>query len=183
VTSPFDLPPWMFWTAAVLIGCAVLGLVGGSLRTRRPRAAVPAITFQPLPEGGAGSPSVAGRAAKAPAIVPPAPLAASAPEDGPDQRAEFRRPGNPVLVQIADADQQRSPWNAWVVDRSRRGLLLAVERPLLVGNVYSVRPIQAPPATPWTAIEIRHCSQLDGHWEAGCRFLQLPSVAVVMLFG
>jgi hypothetical protein len=173
----------MIWTAAALIGCAVLGLVGGNLRGRRRRVVVPAITFQPLPNATSPTLPAAARSAKALAFVPPAPLAASAPADGPDQRAEFRRPGNPVLVHIADADQQRSPWNAWVVDRSRRGLRLAVERPLLVGNVYTVRPIQAPPATPWTAVEIRHCSQLDSHWEAGCKFLKPPTVAVLMLYG
>jgi hypothetical protein len=179
----FDLPPWMLWTAAGLGGCAVLGLVVGSLRGRQKRAVVPEIRFQPLTNVAPPSPTVAGRPAKVPGFAPPAPLAANAPADGPDQRADFRRPGNPVLVHIADADQQRSPWNAWVVDRSRRGLRLAVERPLLVGNVYTVRPIQAPATTPWTALEVRHCAEMDGHWEAGCRFLKPPTVAVLMLYG
>jgi len=62
-------------------------------------------------------------------------------------------------------------------------LRLAVERPLLVGNVYTVRPTQAPPATPWTALEVKHCAELDGHWEAGCKFLKPPTVAVLMLYG
>ncbi len=180
---PFDLPPWMLWTAAVLVGCAVVGLVGGTVRSRRQRSIAPSITFQPLPNTAATAPSVSGRTAKDPTFVPPAPLASIAPSDGPDQRANFRRPGNPVLVHVADADQQRSPWNAWVVDRSRRGVRLAVERPLLVGYVYTVRPIQAPPSTPWTALEVRHCSELDGHWEVGCRFLKPPTVAVMMLYG
>ena len=69
------------------------------------------------------------------------------------------------------------------MDRSRRGVRLAVERPLLVGNVYTVRPCQAPPATPWMAVDVRHCSEIDGHWEAGCRFLQPPPVTVLMLYG
>jgi hypothetical protein len=183
VTAPFDVPPWMLWTAAAMIGCAVLGLVGGSVRGRRRRVVVPSITFQPLPTTGVALPTITGRAGRAPSIAPPAPLAAGAPINGPDLRAEFRRPGNPVLVHIADADQQRSPWNAWVVDRSRRGLRIAVERPLVVGNVYTVRPIQAPPATPWTALEVRHCGEMDAHWEAGCRFLKPPTVAVLMLYG
>lgn len=183
VPLPFDVPPWMLWTAAGLIGCAVLGLVGGTVRGRRRRVVIPTITFQPLPTAAGSNPSMSGRPARAPSIAPPAPLAAGPPFDGPDQRAEFRRPGNPVLVHIADADQQRSPWNAWVVDRSRRGLRIAVERPLAVGNVYTVRPIQAPPTTPWTALEVRHCGEMDDHWEVGCRFLQPPTVAVLMLYG
>ena len=183
MTLPSYLPPWMLWTVAGLIGCAVLGLFGGSMRGRRRRVVVPTITFQPLPTVAASNPSMLGRPARSPSIAPPAPLAAGAPMNGPDLRAEFRRPGNPVLVHIAGADQQRSPWNAWVVDRSRRGLRIAVERPLVVGNVYTVRPIQAPPTTPWTALEVRHCTDLDGHWEAGCRFLTPPTVAVLMLYG
>jgi hypothetical protein len=133
------------------------------------------ITFQPLPT----APTAATRM---PAIAPPAPLAA-APTEGPEQRIDFRRPGNPVLVLVADADDQRAPWNAWVVDRSRRGLRLAVEQPLTVGHVYTVRPVQAPPATPWTALEVRHCAPVDAHWEAGCRFLQPPPVAGLVLYG
>jgi hypothetical protein len=182
VTLPLDLPPWMLWTAAGLAGCAVIGLVGGSRRgRRRPKINGP-LTFEPLPSAGPPPISTAGRAVRMPTIVPPAPLASGAP-DGTEQRADYRRAGNPVLVFVADADQQRNPWNAWVVDRSRRGVRLAVERPLKVGSTYTVRPAQAPPATPWTALEVRHCAELDGHWEAGCKFLQPPPVAVLMLYG
>jgi len=170
----------MLWTVAGLVGCAVLGLVGSSWRGRRKPTLSSSITFEPL--AAPTSPTATARPARRPAFAPPAPLAA-APVDGAEQRALFRRPGNAVLVHVADADQQRNPWSAWVVDRSRDGLRLAVERALKVGNVYTVRPVQAPPATPWTALEVRHCSQIDGHWEAGCRFLQPPPVAVLMLYG
>jgi hypothetical protein len=173
----------MLWTAAAMVGSAVLALVGGAWRGRRRRVIVPTISFAPLANPAIQNPATMGRTAIAPAFAPPAPLAAGAPLDGPDQRVDFRRPGNPVLVLVADSDQQRNPWNAWVVDRSRRGLRLAVERPLVVGSVYTVRPIQAAPATPWIALEVRHCSEIDGHWEAGCRFLQPPPVAVLLLYG
>jgi hypothetical protein len=179
VTLPFDLPPWIIWSAAALGGGAVLGLAGTTWRGRRQRPpTVSALTFQPLP--GTVTPT---GSARAPMFAPPAPLAAVPPSGGPEQRADFRRPGNPVLALVADADDRRTPWNAWVIDRSRGGLRLAVERPLMAGNVYSVRPVQAPPATPWTALEVRHCEAVDGHWEAGCRFLQPPAVAALMLFG
>ncbi|HEX4588990.1 MAG TPA: PilZ domain-containing protein [Gemmataceae bacterium] len=181
MSLPFDLPVWMLWTAAGLIGCAVLGLVGGSRRGRRKPASFAAITFEPLTLSSARIAVAPGRPARAPAFAPPAPLA-DAPL-GAEQRSHFRRPGNPVLVLLADADQQRNPWNAWVVDRSRHGLRLAVERPLKVGGVYTVRPTHAPPATPWSALEVRHCTEMNGHWEAGCRFLTPPPVAVLMLYG
>jgi hypothetical protein len=124
------------------------------------------------------------RTAQVPAFMPaPAPLAPALAQGQSEQRIDYRRAGNPVLALVADADTNRRPWNAWVIDRSRRGLRLAVEQELKVGAVYAVRPTQAPPATPWSAIEIRHCAEVDGHWEIGCRFLQAPPVALLMLFG
>jgi hypothetical protein len=172
----------MLWTAAGLAGCAVLGLVGGSLRGRRKPTVQATLSFQPLPSTAPPLATPAGKAVRAPTLPAPAPLAGG-PAEGPERRCDPRRAGNPVLVLVADADQQRNPWQAWVVDRSRRGLRVAVERPLKVGMVYTVRPAQAPPATPWSALEVRHCSELDGHWEVGCKFLQPPPVAVLMLYG
>jgi hypothetical protein len=183
VNLPFNLPPWTLWTAAGLVGCAVLGLVGGARRGRKKSATPAAFSFEVLAAPIAalpGNPNV--RPVKPPSIAPPAPLADSRP-DGVEQRAHYRRPGNPVHTLVADDDQQRQPWNAWVVDRSRHGVRLAVERPMKIGNVYTVRPALAPPATPWTALEVRHCFEVNGHWEAGCRFLKPPAVAIMMLFG
>jgi hypothetical protein len=182
VNLPFDLPPWMLWTAAGLTGGAVLGLVGGAWRSRQRRpATISSLTFQPLPNAVPAVP--AGRPLRTPTFIPPAPLAAAPPVSGSELRTDFRRPGNPVLVLVADADDQRTPWNAWVIDRSRRGLRLAVEKPLIVGHHYTVRPAKAPATTPWTALEVRHSAEVDDHWEVGCRFLQPPSVAVLMLYG
>ena len=181
MSLPFDLPPWMLWTAAGAVGCAVLGVVGGSRRGRRRPPAARPISFEPLASQTDATAATPGRAAKAPAIAPPAPLA-DAPIDV-EKRAHFRRPGNPILVLVADEDQRRQPWTAWVVDRSRHGLRLAVERPLPVGAIYTVRPHHAPPTTPWSALEVRHCNEVNGHWEAGCRFLKPPPVTVLVLFG
>jgi hypothetical protein len=184
---PHDATPssaWMLWTAAVLVVCAVAGLVAGVWQNRRRRpTAAPPLTFQPLPVP-ASQPPASGRSGKPPAFMPaPAPLAPALADSQPEQRAAYRRAGNPVLVLLADADEHGRPWNAWVIDRSRHGLRLAVEQELVVGQVYSVRPAQAPPATPWTAVEVRHCTEMGGHWEAGCRFVRPPPVTVVMLFG
>lgn len=179
MTLPFDLPPWVLWILAGLVGGAILGLIGGARWVRRRPVPSGDLDFQPLPGGGLVAP---GRPTRSPTLAPPAPLA-SAPASGVEQRTEFRRPGNAVLVLIADADDLRQPWNAWVVDRSRRGLRLSVERPLVIGQTYTVRPAEAPPGTPWTAVEVRHCSPIDGHFEAGCRFVHPPPVAVLLLYG
>jgi hypothetical protein len=116
-------------------------------------------------------------------MPPPAPIASPPTDPNAENRATFRRAGNAVLVQVADADPQRKPISAWVIDRSRQGLRLVVEYQLPLGGMYSVRPVQAPPATPWCAVEVRHCAAADGHWEIGCRFLQPPPMRVLMLFG
>ena len=130
MTLPSELQPWMLWTVAGLAGGAVLGLAGGAWRARRRKPAIiSALTFEPLPPSTTAAPVVpSGRPMRTPTFIPPAPLAAVAPANAADLRTDFRRPGNPVLILVADADDQRTPWNAWVVDRSRRGLRLAVER-------------------------------------------------------
>jgi hypothetical protein len=180
--NDLSLPPWMLWTALTLAACAALGLAAGAWRARRHRPpAVPPLTIQSLP---AVPPAPSRRAAKPPPFMPPpAPLATDPAHDHAEQRALYRRVGNPVQVLVAGADAQRRPLNAWVIDRSRRGLRLAVEEELVVGKVYTVRPLNAPPATPWMAVEVRNAAALDRHWEAGCRFLQPPPVALLMLFG
>jgi hypothetical protein len=179
--------PWLLWTLVVLAAGAIVGLLVGVWQSRRPRpTAPPTLTFQPVPGAPAVGPAApgSGRPSKPPAFMPPpAPLAPALGDNQAEQRTFYRRVGNAVLVLLADADDHRRPRNAWVIDRSRDGLRLAAEQELPVGKVYSVRPAQAPPATPWTAVEVRHCTEVDGHWEAGCRFLQPPPVTVLMLFG
>jgi hypothetical protein len=179
----------MLWTALTLCASAALGLIAGSLRARRRRYPIvtPTLTFQPLPSSvhlPLPPPPGSSRTAQPAGFIPaPAPLAPTLTAGQHEQRADYRRAGNPVLVLVADADTQRRPWNAWVIDRSRRGLRLAMDHKPALGQVYTVRPAQAPPATPWSAIEIRHCAEVDGHWEVGCRFLQAPAVPLLMLFG
>ena len=188
------LPPWMLWTAVSLFVGALLGLVVGVRQTRRRRPpAVPSLTFQALPgpstlpdpppsSGRLPKPLSSARHPKPPAFMPaPAPLASAPADSQSEKRTSFRRPGNPVLALVAAADHR--PLNAWVIDRSRHGLRLATEQPLTVGQVYSVRPIQAPPAAPWAVVEVRHCKAVDAHWESGCRFLQPPPVTEPMQFG
>jgi len=182
VSLPFDLPPWMLWTAAGAVGCAVLGVVGGGRRGPAKAAGRQADFIRaPGRSDGCDGRDFRAEQRRPPPSHPPAPLA-DAPIDV-EKRSHFRRPGNPILVLVADEDQRRQPWTAWVVDRSRHGLRLAVERPLKVGAVYTVRPNHAPPTTPWSALEVRHCGEVNGHWEAGCRFLKPPPVTVLLLFG
>jgi hypothetical protein len=182
--ADLTIPLWIWWAVVGFAGVAIAITTIGWLRDRtRPRK--PEVELQFDPESGPrsiGTPS-GSLAARKPFIPPPAPISSSLSDRGVEQRAAFRRVGNGVLIQIADKEGRRKPLQAWVMDRSRRGLRIAVEGELSVGSIHAVRPMNAPPTTPWCDVEIRHCEPIDGHWEAGCRFLQPPPVQLLMLFG
>lgn len=172
---------WMTALAGTLAGAALTGLALTWWRRRR-AAARPEALIHIQPVGAAQSARAADRTAK-PFIPPPAPVAGAPGDPAAEKRAQFRRVGNAVMIQVADADEQRHPFQAWVIDRSRHGLRIASERKLTVGDMVTVRPVLATPSTPWCAVEVRHCIAIDGHWEVGCRFLAPPPIQVMVLFG
>jgi hypothetical protein len=126
--------------------------------------------------------SATGRALKPTAFMLP-PTAMAADPAAVEHRLSYRRPGNPVLVLVTGADEPDQMFQAWVVDRSRRGLRLAAQRAVQVGRLYAVRPVNAPPAAPWTNLEVRHCSAHDNYWDVGGRFPEPPTMQVLLLFG
>jgi hypothetical protein len=182
--SDFPLPPWLLWTAGALAAAALAAAALAFLRQRAGQSEpeIP-LTIQPLSGARSKSGPATSMPGGKPFLPPPAPIAAAPTDPNAEHRATFRRIGNAVLIQIADADSQRKPILAWVIDRSRSGLRLASERDLPVGTLFTVRPMNAPPSIPWTPVEVRHCTKADGFWEAGCRFLEPPPVQVLMQFG
>ena len=175
--GPF--PTWVLWVfagTAAAAGAVVL-LIGLMRRGRGPRPNLE--RFSALKERLGIS---AGRESKPVAFMPP-PAALAADPSAVDHRANYRRPGNPVLVLITDAEEPDRTFQAWVVDRSRRGLRLAVQHAVEVGRMYTVRPVNAPPAAPWTPLEVRHCTAQDNYWDVGGRFPEPPPMQVVVLFG
>ncbi len=123
------------------------------------------------------------RKAVAPPEAPPAPnvdvfLHGSVKE----RRTAPRRRGNSVEIFFAPAPNQE-PLHAWVLDRSVGGLCVGLEQPIQQGEVWHVKPRNAPASTPWTPVEVRSCKPEEGSWEIGCRFLQTPSFNVMLLFG
>jgi hypothetical protein len=99
-----------------------------------------------------------------------------------DRRSAPRRKGNRVEVFLTE-DLKRAPIEGWVVDRSLGALCLVVEKQLVEGSIWQVRPRQAPQTAPWIAVEIRSCRADGGDWEVGCRFVKPPQWNDLLLFG
>src|SRR5436309_9775025 len=102
-------PPWMLWTAVALCASAVLGLIAGGWRAARRRypTVTPTLIFQPLPSSAHLPVPIPGssRSALPPGVMPaPAPLAPALGAGQTEQRADYRRVGNPARVLVADAD-------------------------------------------------------------------------------
>jgi hypothetical protein len=165
-------PMWVVWLVAAVAAAAIVLVVVGL--ARRGRRAAP----RDLERVSATT----GRALKPNAFMPP-PATLAADPAVVEHRVNYRRPGNPVLVLVHGADEPDQMFQAWVVDRSRRGLRLAAQRAVQVGRLYAVRPVNAPPAAPWTNLEVRHCSAQDNYWDVGGRFPEPPTMQVLLLFG
>jgi hypothetical protein len=166
-------PTWVLWLVAA-VGVAAIGLAVVIGLVRRGRRTTP----RDLERVSA----TIGRFSKPVAFMPP-PTTLAADPTAVEHRVSYRRPGNPVLVLVHGADEPNQMFQAWVVDRSRRGLRLAAERAVQVGRLYAVRPVNAPPAAPWTNLDVRHCSAQDNYWDVGGRFPEPPTMQVLLLFG
>src|SRR5262245_10886748 len=166
-------PTWVLWLVATAVATALVLVVAIRMLRRRRR---------PLPRDLERVTATTGRANKPAAFMPP-PTAMAADPAAVENRVSYRRPGNPVLVLVTGADEPDQMFQAWVVDRSRRGLRLAAQRAVQVGRLYAVRPVNAPPAAPWTNLEVRHCSAQDNYWDVGGRFPEPPTMQVLLLFG
>jgi hypothetical protein len=167
------IPTWVLWLGAAMMAAAIaLAVIVWLLR--RGRRGVPRDLERVSP--------TTGRTTK-PVAFMPAPTAMAADPAVVDNRVAYRRPGNPVLVVVHGADEPNQMFQAWVVDRSRRGLRLAAQRAAQVGRLYAVRPVNAPPGAPWTNLEVRHCSAQDNYWDVGGRFPEPPTMQVLLLFG
>jgi hypothetical protein len=100
-----------------------------------------------------------------------------------ERRGTVRREGNPIEVLMSDADAEGEPTRGWVIDRSMGGLCLLLHDEIAPGTVLSLKPRQAPPATPWVRVEVRSCKKERSGYEAGCQFVRTPPWAVLLLFG
>lgn len=101
---------------------------------------------------------------------------------GSDQRTSMRRTGNPVDVQITDVNLKNSPRTGMVLDRSLRGLCLAVDSPYEVNGIICVRPA-GDSSLPWVKVTVKNCRFVGKAYEMGCEYIQVPPSNILMLFG
>ena len=100
-----------------------------------------------------------------------------------EQRGTHRRKGNPIGVQITDADAKGEPFHGVVTNRSAGGLGLEVDRPIEVNTTVSIRVVKAPVTVPWIQVLVRSCRQHENGWLLGCQFVKPPPWSIMLLFG
>jgi hypothetical protein len=105
-----------------------------------------------------------------------------APQTKLQRRSALRRTGNPVDVQITDS-MSKSPAPAVVIDRSLRGLCIAIDHPHRVGSLVNVRPVKSDRSTEWVSVKVRNCRYVGRAYELGCEFEKVPPASVLILFG
>jgi hypothetical protein len=106
------------------------------------------------------------------------------PTKAPDERRQStRRAGVPTAVQICDPKKPQKLIGGYVLDRSRGGLRLAMEKPIATGVVLNVRPADAPPEVAWTPIFVRSCNEVGDYFEVGGEFQVELSWNLLLMFG
>lgn len=98
-----------------------------------------------------------------------------------NQRGTLRRGGNPIDIFISDEKATVRPMPGLVIDRSMRGMCLALETPPDVGSVLSVR--RADNSTPWVRVVVKNCRHVGDSYEVGCEFVSVPPASILMMFG
>ncbi|MGE3809411.1 MAG: hypothetical protein AB7K24_32510, partial [Gemmataceae bacterium] len=66
-------------------------------------------------------------------------------------------------------------------DRSPRGLCLALDHPVDVGTVITVKRTNN--TTPWIKVAVKNCRLVGANYEVGCEFVSVPSASTLMMFG
>jgi hypothetical protein len=102
---------------------------------------------------------------------------------GAEKRRAVRRGGEPVPVWIAESADSASSSDGMVMDRSRGGLMLAVDKSAAVGSVKYVRAYHAPDDLEWVPLEVRHCRKQDERWILGCKFKKELPWNILLMFG
>jgi hypothetical protein len=95
----------------------------------------------------------------------------------------LRRQGSPVAVLVSDATGQTPPQTGTVIDRSVGGLGLALDDPVDIGTVLSIKPARSTALIPWVQLEVKTCRRTEVGWQLGCQFVRTPPSSVLWQFG
>jgi hypothetical protein len=101
-----------------------------------------------------------------------------------DLRESKRRNQKLVFLLVLRKGARRKPIEGLVVNRSCKGLGLALPEAVDVGTTLEVRTANAPDITPWIPVTVVHCQPVKkGYWWVGCQFDSQPPWNVLLLFG
>jgi hypothetical protein len=122
-----------------------------------------------------------------PSLLPPPPdgdalPAADAAQEPADRREVPRRSGALVGVYIT-GPEGALPTGGWVVDRSSRGMCVAVIQPVAAGTRLVLAAVDAPPKSPKADVLVKYCKRRQKYYYLGCQFVQELPWSVLLLFG
>lgn len=100
-----------------------------------------------------------------------------------DRRGALRRRGSPTAILITDAAATTAPFGGWVVERSRTGLGMLVDRLIGVGTRLNVKPSDAAANFPWILVDVKSCRPDKDSARLGCHFVSKVPWAQLLKFG
>lgn len=100
-----------------------------------------------------------------------------------ERRGGLRRKGTPIAVLITDAAATAPPFGGWVVERSRTGLGMLVDRPIGVGTRLNIKPSEAGANFPWILVDVKSCRPDKDNARLGCHFVSKVPWSLLLKFG
>ena len=100
-----------------------------------------------------------------------------------ERRSGLRRGGTHLSVLLSDAEGKVRPVRGVIIDRSVGGLAVAVDEPIRLGEVLSVRVAANCHEMPWVQVAVRNFRREGGYYLLGCQFLRPQPWSILLLFG
>jgi hypothetical protein len=100
-----------------------------------------------------------------------------------ERRCWPRRPRQFRIFLADPRDEESTPIPVRMVNLSPGGLRLSFPDAVEDGTILKVRPVAAPARLGWIAVQVRNGRATPQGWEAGCQFIESPSLATLLLFG
>ena len=101
-----------------------------------------------------------------------------------DRRLSPRRAGQSIKVTVQLINDQKTEFEAFVMDRSMGGVRLLLDRQIATNQMLNIRSTDAPQTVTWVQVQVRRVTQMpDKSYEVGCQFMRTPPWAVLLTFG